>query len=75
MKIEKIELKDDIYYVSIKPEWLEKLFGYKSKVRRFKATKEFFTSTGNKVYRDSEGEILYNGHWIALEIDAYRFKF
>jgi len=57
MKLEKIEKKDGIYYVTKTPNFFEKLFGIKEKIDRYKTDGEVFKYFPHiKVFYSSDGE-------------------
>ena len=78
MKIKEIKEKEDslsfnnIYVVTLTPNWFEKLFGVKEKVCEFKDTGAIYTFGGGHEYIKKNGESLGNRHWISEAIDIWR---
>jgi len=59
MKISKIEKKDGLYYVTKTPNFIQKLFGMKENVERYKCNGEVFHYFNQvKVFYKSTGEIV-----------------
>lgn len=59
MKISKIEKKDGLYYVTKTPNFIQKLFGMKENVERYKCNGEVFHYFNHvKVFYKSTGEIV-----------------
>jgi len=57
MKIGKIELKENVYYVTKIPNWLQGLFGVKEKVERYRTYNEVFHFFPQyKVFYSSDGK-------------------
>jgi hypothetical protein len=76
MKITEIKQKEySIYEVSFEPNWLERLFGAKPKVREYKHTGREYTFGGGRVYVDKTGKELGNGSPIGEAIDRSRRAF
>ena len=75
MKITKIEKEGMIFTVTLTPNWLEKLFGYKEKTKRFKQTWSTFTFGDGNVYVNEKGEKLDNGDYIGVTLDNWLRKF
>lgn len=76
MKITNIEEEYfNIYIVTFKPNWFEKLLGYKEKVKRYKKTWSTYVFGGGNVYLNEEGYRLGNGNWIGRKLDAHGNKF
>jgi hypothetical protein len=78
MKIKSIEKEkdrfNDIYLVTFEPNWLEKLFGIKEKLEKYKDTGEVFTFGGGHVYINQDGEQLINHNSIGETLDNFRRK-
>jgi hypothetical protein len=77
MKVTKIEQQPYspyVYEVTLTPNFIEKFFGIKEKIKRFKDTKDEYLFGGG-VYINEEGEYLGNGHWIGEKIDKFKRKF
>jgi hypothetical protein len=75
MKIKEIKEKEDsfsIYVVTLRPNWVEKLFGVKEKVCEYKDTGDTYRFGGGHVYLKKNGTGLGNGHWISDAIDIWR---
>jgi hypothetical protein len=75
MKIDKIEQEGPIFTVYLKPTKFERFFGYKEKVMKLKDDNRTYMCGGGHIYVTQEGKDLYNGHWIASEVDKFRKKF
>jgi hypothetical protein len=61
MKISKIEKKGEIYFVTKKPNFIQRLFGTKEKIERYKCNGEVFYYFNHiKVFYKSTGEAV---HW------------
>lgn len=59
MKISKIEKKDGVYFVTKTPNLIQKLFGFKEVIERYKHNGEVFHYFDNiKVFYKSTGEIV-----------------
>jgi hypothetical protein len=59
MKIVKIESKDGIFYVTKKPNLLEKIFGKKEKVERYKTNNDVFLYFNDvTVFYKEDGSIV-----------------
>jgi len=59
MKISKIEKKDGLYYVTKTPNFIQKLFGIKEVIERYKWNGEVFHYFNHlKVFYKSTGEII-----------------
>lgn len=58
MKITKIEKKDDIIYVTKTPNIIQKIFGYKNKVEKYKYTGMIYNNTNDKVFINEKGTIV-----------------
>jgi len=59
MKVSKIEKKDGIYYVTKTPNLIERLFGVKEKIHRYKHNNEVFLHFPHlKVYYKPNGEMV-----------------
>lgn len=57
MKISNIEKKDEIYYVAKSPNIIQRLFGVKEKVERYKTYGEVFKYFNQfKAFYDSNGK-------------------
>jgi len=75
MKITKIEKEKITFTVTLTPNWLEKIFGYKEKTKRFKETWSTFNLGGGNVYINEKGEKLNNGDYIGVNLDNWLRKF
>jgi len=75
MRITKIEKEGHIYTVTFKPNWIEKILGFKEKNTRFKETGYRYTFGGGEVYVNEKGEKLGNRDWIGESIDNWKHKF
>jgi hypothetical protein len=59
MKISKIEKKDGIYFVTKTPNLIQRLFGVKEKIERYKHNNEVFHYFQHlKVFYKSNGEMV-----------------
>jgi len=59
MKISKIEKKNEIYFVTKSPNFIQRLFGIKDKIERYKHNDEVFHYFDHvKVFYKSNGEIV-----------------
>lgn len=75
MKVSKIEDIDGIYHVTITPTWIERIFGLKEKVMKFKPKGATFVFGGGEVYIRSDGEETGNGSYIGEALDKFRKRF
>jgi len=73
--VEIVEDKFCIYNVTLKPNWLERLFGCKTKTIQIKDTRSQYTFGGGNVYVDKNGDKLGNGSYIGEKIDSWKLKF
>jgi hypothetical protein len=74
-KIEKDKDKYNIYCVTLAPNFIEKFFGVKERVEKFKDTGSEYWSGGGIVYVNQDGEHLGNGSSIGEAIDKWRRRF
>ena len=73
MKIKEIKEVDNVYIVTLTPNlWIEKLFGVKEKIEKFKCTGATFIFGGGSVYVDRTGEELCNNSFIGTSIDKWK---
>lgn len=76
MKIKEIRQEkdrfNDIFTVTLEPNWFEKLFGVKEKEVKYKDTGNTFVFGDGHVYVDQNGEQLHNHSTIGEEIDKFR---
>lgn len=75
MRITNIENDGDIYIVTFKASWFDKLFWIKDEVKQYKTTGKTYLFGSGGVYVNKNGEELHNGSWIAKEIDKFRRRF
>ena len=76
MKVIKIEEIDGIFHVTVKRNWLEKLFGFKAEeVIRYKMTLSTYKYGGGAIYIKEDGTRTNNGEYVAEEIDKWRRRF
>ena len=75
MKITKIEYKELLHHVTFEPNFLERLFGVKSKVVKYRNSGATFTYGGGSVYYREDGKKLGNGDWVGETIDKWRNSF
>lgn len=74
MKIDNIKSENGIYTVSLVPNRLEKFFGIKPKVKRYKDSGCKYTF-GDNSYISENGKKTANGDWIAESINHWKRKF
>lgn len=73
MKITKIESETpSIFRVTFNPNWVERLFGAKEIVKRYKDTGREFALTKTSVYVDEMGYCLPNDD-LAHRLDEFRY--
>lgn len=75
MRISKIEKINGIFHVTFIPNKIEKFFGVKEQIKKYKATCSTYMLGGGTVYVAENGEKLSNGHWVAESIDRWRNSF
>ena len=79
MKITKIENEGNIYLVTREPNFIERLFGIKKRVDKYKSTGGSYTFGGGRVYVDQKGRELGNtlgyGSDTREAIDCWRRSF
>lgn len=76
MKITKIEYKADcLYHVTFEPNFLENIFGVKSKVVKYRNTGDTYTFGGGSVSIREDGVKLTNHNWVMEALDKFRNKF
>ncbi len=76
MRITKIEKENlDIYNVTLTPQFMEKLFGFKEKTIRVRDSGNCFTIGGGSVYYLSDGTKLDPHNYIGKAIDNMRNSF
>ena len=75
MKITKIEKHDYVYHVTLTPNLIEKLFGVKEKVSKFRDNGSTYRFGSGTVYVRSDGEKTENGSYIGEAIDKWRNSF
>lgn len=71
MKISKIEKKDGIYYVTLIPNFFERIFNFKEKVEKYKETGMTYTFGGGTVYIKDDGTKTSNGDKVGEAIDKW----
>ena len=77
MNVTEVKQKENtfhVYVVTLKPNWLEKLFGYKEKREEYKDTGSTYTFGGGHVYMGKDGDRLDNCNLIGEAIDRWRRK-
>jgi hypothetical protein len=73
MKIVNIIKEEGFYAVELKPNFIDKLFGMKNKIEKYKIEPlETYIFGGGSVYYNQKGEELGNNHYIQKAIDNYR---
>jgi|GEM_PF-2702938 len=79
MKIAKIEKEGCVYLVTRTPNCIERFFGVKERVYKYKATGESYVFGGGNVYIDEKGRTLENasgyGSATREKIDRWRRSF
>jgi len=75
MKIVEITKENDIYTVKQVPNWLERLFGIKEKVEKFKKDNWHKYMFGGGLYYNQKGEEIGNGNKVGLALDNYERSF
>lgn len=76
MKVEKIEKEGySIYKVHLVPSKIEKFFGAKPEIVRYKDTGDTYRFGGQTAYLKENGQKCGNDDWIAQQIDMWRNKF
>jgi hypothetical protein len=75
MRISKIEHNGKVHTVTLTPNFIEKIFGLKESVQKFKETGYVFTFGNGNIYVRENGEKLCNGHWIGEALDCDLRKF
>lgn len=79
MKIIKIEKEINIYSVTREPNFIERLFGVKQRVDKYKSTGDTYSFGGGRVYIDQKGRRLGNtlgyGSSTREAIDCWRRSF
>lgn len=72
IKVEEVRTAFDVFEVTFKPNFFQRLFNIKEKTRQYKDTGFRYTFGGGTVYMDKTGEKLTNGDRVAEAIDKYR---
>lgn len=79
MIISKIEKEGNIYLVTREPNFIERVFGVKPRVDKYKDTGNTYTFGGGHVYVDQKGNELGNGLGYGSDtrevIDCWRRRF
>jgi len=75
MKIKNVEQIESIFYVTLKPNLLERLLGYIEKVKKFRDSGYVFTFGGGGIYINEKGEKLENGSYIGTYLDNWQRRF
>lgn len=76
MKITKIEQKDNIFIVTKIPNLLERIFGFKTKVEKYKDTGDtYLYAKDTKIYVNQKGEILGILHKMTKVLENWRRSF
>ena len=76
MRISKIEKKDEIYFVTKTPNFIQRLFGIKEKVERYKYYGEVYHYFDHlKVFYKSNGEMLYWSDKVCKALNDYEHRF
>jgi len=78
MKVTKIETEKDkygVYLVTLTPNFIEKLFGFKERVDRFRMSDSTFVFGGGAIYTRQDGIQTGNGSYIGEAIDKWRRAF
>lgn len=74
MKVINIKYTDGAYFVTLSPNWLERLFGVKEKLVMLRGTLKEYVFSGQRIYRYQDGTETRNGCHIAREIDKFNRK-
>lgn len=75
MKVKSVEqdkINLDVYTVTLRPNWLEKLFGVKEVQRKYRDNKTEYLFGDGCVYTDQTGNYLGNHNYIGEAIDKWR---
>jgi len=80
MKVTKIAKGDIaiitmVYFVTLTPNWFEKLFGVKEKIEKFKKSGYIYTIGNGIVYIRSDGKQLNIDSYIGKAIDKWNRSF
>jgi hypothetical protein len=79
MEITKIEKEEGrysgTYLVTLTPNLIERFFGIKERVEKYKDTDSTYLSGGGNIYVNQEGYKTRNGSYIGESIDRWRRKF
>ena len=71
-EIKKVEGTYLVYEVVFRPNWIEKIFGVKEKIKKFKDTGKTYVFGGQSVYIDENGDELGNYSYISESIDRWK---
>ena len=71
-EIKKVEGTYLVYEVVFRPNWIEKIFGVKERVKKFKDTGSTYLFGGQSVYMDQSGNKLGNYSYISESIDRWK---
>jgi len=71
-EIKKVEGTRLVYEITFRPNWIEKIFGVKEKVKKFKDTGKTYALGGQSVYIDESGDELGNYSYISESIDRWK---
>ena len=76
MKITKIEQQENIFTVTKSPNMLQRIFGLKTKVEKYKDTGNTYRYFDNiRAYVNQKGQVLGFSHKITTAIEDWRRSF
>jgi len=76
MKIKEIKQQDgNVFIITLKPNFIERLFGFTQKEIRIKNTYDTYYYGGGFVYIREDGHKLGNDNWIGRALDNYQRRF
>jgi len=76
MKVTKIVHLDGLYYVTLWPNWLERIFGCRLKIVKLRKNfGAYYTYGGQSIYTYENGEQTPNNDYIAKAIDKFNRSF
>ncbi len=69
MRISDMKQEGDIWHITLTPNFLERLFGFKERVLLYKETDRIYKYGGGNIYVTQDGRDSGNGNWIGKAID------
>lgn len=72
MKVVSIKIEDHCYVVELEPNAIQRFFGMKKRLEKYKIQPFDSYVSGGSVYFNQKGEELRDGHYIQKAIDNYR---